>query len=300
MNMKKIILTALILFSSLSLSFAQPKLEPKPYYPQRIVSTLPSSTEMLFALGAGYQVVGVTRFCKYPPEAQKKTIIGGLLDVNYEIIYSLNPDLAIIQSGAAENKNMFDKMKIPTLEIETRSMEGIIKSIRDIGAATGRIKEAEEVAGNIEKKIQFIQSKVSGLKTPRVLVTFLRPVGDGEIHDVYIAGNHTFFQDIIKIVGGQNAYDGNQFVTSPVVNAEGIIQMKPDVIIELMGDLPLKDFSVEKALKDWDMLSELDAYKNKRIYIMDKQYAGIPGPRITLTLDEIARYVHPEVNWDKE
>lgn len=293
--MRKFLSVILLSCTWISLSYAQ-----SGPGPQRIVSTLPSSTEMLFAVGAGDQVVGVTRFCKFPPEAQEKTIIGGLLDINYEIIYSLNPDLAVIQAGEGENKTMFEKMKIPVLEIETRSMDGIIKSIRDIGAAVGRIKEAEEVAGNIERKIQFIEDKVSALNKPRVLVTFLRPVGDGEIHDVYIAGNHTFFNDVIKIAGGQNAYEGYRVVTSPVVNAEGIIQMNPDVIIELMGDLPQKDFSVEQALKDWGMLSDLSAYKNKRIYIMDKQYAGIPGPRITMTLDEVARYVHPETHWGTE
>lgn len=267
---------------------------------ERIVSMLPSSTEMLYMVGAGDQVIGVTRYCKFPPEAQEKTIVGGLLDINFEVVYGLNPDLIIIQDKDGDKVAMFKKMGIEVLEIETRTVKGILEAIQLIGEATDNADKAQEIVQKIEQRIKNIEDKVEALDKPMVVVTFLRPLGEGNIREVYIAGNHTYFDDLINIVGGKNAYQGSQLVTSPVVSAEGVMSMNPDVIVELMGTLNEVGITKEQALKDWDVLKELDAYKNGRIHLIDKSYAGIPGPRITEALDDLVRFVHPEIDWDKE
>ena len=271
---------------------------PKTKEYRRIISLLPSTTEILFALDLGDQVVGVTKFCKFPPEAQRKTIIGGLLDINFEIIYRLQPDLVVISTDHQDYKVKFKDMGINVLEVETKSVSGIIESIKIIGSQLNREKEAADLTRAIQKKIDDIQAKTKDLPKPRVLITFLRPVGEGEIRDVYIAGNLTYFNDLIRIVGAENAYQGTTLITSPVVSAEGILRMDPDIIIEVMSTIHDSNLKIEDAMKDWDILSEIRAYKNRRIYILTNPYMDIPGPRLIQALDDIARTIHPQINWN--
>jgi len=284
---KSIILLALLLAAPLA---AHPDKAP-----ERIVSLLPSTTEILFALGLDKEIVGVTKFCKYPPQAQTKTIVGGLLDTNYEIVYRLHPDLVVLASEHADHKTKLTDMGINILEIETRRVSSVLDSIKSIGEATGRPEEAEAIINKIEQKINSLKERTQGLPKPRVLVTFLRPIAEGDIRDVYIAGSFTYFNDIMDIVGAENAYQGSELITSPIVSAEGILQMDPDVIIEVMAPLGETNISVESVLKDWDILPELKAYKNKRIYILTGSYIDIPGPRLVEALNDIVRCIHPQI-----
>ena len=264
----------------------------------RIVSLLPSVTEILFALGLDEEVIGVTKFCKFPPQAQTKTIVGGLIDTNYEIIYRLHPDLVILATEHADHQAKLKDMGIDVLKIETRQVQSVLDSIALIGKTLHREKEAAAILENIQNKIRTIREKIKDAPPPRVLVTFLRPVGEGEIRDVYIAGNFTYFNDILDIVGAKNAYQGTQLITSPIVSAEGILHLDPDIIIEVMAPLNESHIHINDALKDWDMLPELKAYKNKRIYILTGSYMDIPGPRLVAALDDIARAVHPQLDWN--
>ena len=265
---------------------------------KRLVSLSPSITELLYVLDLQDKIVGVTRYCKFPPEAQKKPQVGGLFDVNYEFLYSLNPDLVLMQINEGEEKSTLKKMGIKTLEVETRSVTGIIDSIRVIGQMFDRQDKASDLIQDIENKIQNIKEKTKNLPKPRVLITFLRPLKEGDIREVYIAGNHTYFNDLIELAGGQNAYEGPDLITSPVVSAEGILHMNPDTIIELMTDSQEKNVSIEEIKHDWDMLPELTAYKTHRIHILRQPFIGIPGPSIAKTLDILVRLIHPEINWD--
>lgn len=293
--MRKIFLTLLLCFSFLGQASAQ---EHKEYH--RIVSLLPSITEILFAIGAKDQVIGVTKFCKYPPETQEKTIIGGLLDTNYEIIYRLKPDLVIVATEQGDQKDKLKGMGFDIIEVETRDVSKIMESIRKLGKLLGHEDGAQKVMNDIQNKIDEIKEKTKDLPKPRVMVTFLRPVGEKTIRDVYIAGTFTYFKDLLDIVGAVNAYEGTSMITSPVFSAEGILRMDPDVIIEVMPTLHESKLTKEVALEDWAMLSQLKAYQNKRIYIISESYADIPGPRLVDMLDEMARYTHPEVDWSKK
>lgn len=264
----------------------------------RIVSLLPSTTEILFALGLDEEIIGVTKYCKYPPQAQTKTIVGGLIDTNYEIVYRLHPDLVILASEHADHQAKFKDMGTPVLQVETRRVSSVFDSIQLIGEAVGRQKEAAAIIEKIQNKINTIKQKTAEIPKPRVLITFLRPIGEGDIRDVYIAGDFTYFNDILDIVGAQNAYQGSSLITSPIVSAEGILQLDPDIIIEVMAPLSETKLTAQDVLKDWDMLSELKAYKNKRIYILTGSYIDIPGPRLVEALDDIVRSIHPQIDWN--
>ena len=263
---------------------------------QRIISLAPSITEFLFELGLEDRIVGVTRFCKFPKEAQLKESVGGLLDPNFEIIYRLNPDLVIYHHGATNHEQTLKAMKLKTLTTTSTSIKGILKSIDDMGTLFDKKQKADSIKKKIQDKIDNLESKTRNVSAPRVLITYWRPLGEGKITQAYIAGNDTFFNELIKIAGGINAYQGPHAIISPVISAEGILRINPDVIIEINGELHKTGFSVADALEDWQNLSDLGAYKNKKIFILNKSHSGIPGPRITQTMQDLARCIHPEVD----
>jgi len=293
-QVKNFIFILLFLVTSLTVCCAEA--EQKSY--QRIVSMLPSITEILFALDVGDQVVGVTRYCDYPPEARKKAKVGGILDTNYEVLFHMNPDLVLVGATNSDQKQRVEDMGIEVVELETKSIEGVLDSIRILGAMLNRQKQAASIAAMIEEKIKEIQSKTKDLPKPRVLITFLRSFGEGIIRDVYVAGNDTYFNDVMEVVGSVNAYEGPDFITSPVVSAEGIFRMNPDVIIELLTTLKDTKYSKEDVLRDWNMLSGLKAYQSKKIHIFSEKYLGIPGPRLVQTLETVVRVIHPDIDWD--
>ncbi len=261
----------------------------------RIISFSPSVTETLYALGLGERIVAVTRYCLYPPEAQKKPTIGGLLDVNFEQVYRLKPDLLIFSAINLDQRNIFEKMGIKTLEVDTKSVQSVLDSIQIIGITLGKEKRALEIVNKINNHINEIRSSVKNLDRPSVLVTFLRPVGEGNIREAYIAGNDSYFNDLLDITGGSNAYQGTVLITSPLVTTEGIIQMNPDVVVEIMNMLKKTNLSTKDVIRDWDVLSSIPAVKNKRIYVLDESYIGIPGPRIVHALDDLLEAIHPEI-----
>ena len=190
-------------------------------------------------------------------------------------------------------------MGIETLLMETRSIPEILRSITMLGSLLGREKEGRAIVQDLESTIQTIQTKTANLKKPKVLITYLRPIGEGTIRDVFVAGNFTYFEDLINITGGENAYRGSQQITSPVLSAEGILRLNPDIIIELMSNTLEAKYSPEIIKKDWDMLPQLDAYQNKHIYILQQPYISIPGPRLGRALLDIAAIIHPEIDWSK-
>ncbi len=264
---------------------------------ERIVSLAPSVTEILYAIGAGDKVVGVSEFCRFPPEATLKPKVGGLLDPNFESIYQLDPSLIILLSTNVTSKPQFDKMSIPTLEVGTNSVEEVLGGIQMIGKALKKENEAKALIDSIVKKVSVIKSKTKDLPRPTVLIIFWRAVGEGKIREAYIAGSDKFHNQLIDLAGGKNAYETSREVISPLVSAEGILKMDPDFIIEVMSEAEMSGFSNADLLEDWKSMPELKAYKNKHIYVLNKSYMGIPGPRLTNALEDMARTIHPEVKW---
>lgn len=261
---------------------------------QRIVSLLPSATETLYALGVQDRIAGVTRYCVYPPEATQKPNVGGLVDVNYEAVYNLSPDLVVIETNSRAQVEKFREMGIETFELETRSVDGILASITRLGAKLDRAEEAAKIVQRIKSVIDRVKKSVEGRPKPTVLVTYYRNVGEGVINDVYIAGDHTYYNELIEIAGGTNAYQGTDVITSPIVTPEGILAMNPDIIIELMSMINQTGVTREDVLADWTMLSDLKAYQNHNIHVFNESYTGLPGPRLDLAVKDMWRIIHPE------
>jgi iron complex transport system substrate-binding protein len=144
--------------------------------------------------------------------------------------------------------------------------------------------------------MERIRQKTAGLPSPRVMVSIGRNLGSGKLKDVYISGKEGFYDEMIEIIGGVNAYSGG--VAFPVVSSEGIITMNPEVIIDMVPDIEEKGWNPEMIQKEWDALPQVDAVKNHRVYVFGEDYVAVPGPRFISIMEKMARVMYPDINWD--
>ncbi len=264
--------------------------------PDRIVSLAPSITETLFALGLGDRVVGVTRYCDYPPEAQTRAIVGGFVDPNYEAIVKLEPDLVALLVIHDEAKSRLTGLRVPILAVDHRTIPGILDSFVQLADRCGAHDRGLELAAQCEARMDEIAQISQGLTRPRVLISSAREFGTGRIESVYAAGRNQWHDELIRLAGGENAYpdDGIPF---PEVSPEGILRIDPDVIIELAPKAETGDYTKEQIIAEWDSVPGLRAAQEKRIYVLNGDYVGLPGPRFVQLLEDIARALHPEADW---
>jgi iron complex transport system substrate-binding protein len=264
---------------------------------ERIISLSPSITETLFSLNLGDKVVGVTRFCNYPPEAKDVKEVGGYLDINYEGVVALKPDLVILLPEHEKAKAYLTELKIKFLEVDNKTVSDILNSIKIIGDSCCAKSEATKLLTSIEKTILQIKEKTKNLQKPKTLISIGRTLDATTLKDVYIAGLPTYFNELIEIAGGTNAFQ-NKNVAYPMISAEGLIHLNPQVIIELIPDLNEETLSKEMVLQAWKNIESVEAVKNSRVVILNSDYISIPGPRFIELLKDISKAIHPEIIWD--
>ncbi|MHB8897456.1 MAG: ABC transporter substrate-binding protein [Thermoguttaceae bacterium] len=274
-----------------------PALASRDAVPQRIITMAPSVTETVFALGLGDRVVGVSDYCNYPPEALAKPKIGGLLNPNFERIVGLHPDAVLLLESSVQDPSVFGKLQIPFLEVDHLGIDGVVASIRQIGAACGAESRAQAILDDIGRRLDRISEKTAGRRPPRVMVAIDRTLGAGSLQDVYIAGRDGHIDRILELAGGRNAWTGGR-VRFPVVSQEGILQIDPEVIVDLACALAGKNADAAVLRGDWQCLAEVDAVRNGRVYLVADAYATIPGPRFILFVEKLARLLHPDVDWE--
>jgi len=263
----------------------------------QIISLAPSTTEMLFSLGLGDKVVGVSEFCNYPEEAKAKPKMGGLMNPNYEAIVAAKPDVVIVLSEMLEPIDKLKSLKIDTLALDHSTVEDIFMSITRIGECCGAKDQVKKVLKELTSKMTAIQTKYANEPYPKVLVI----VGHDISQDItkppvnIKAAGDEFYNQMISYAGGKNAYSGT--VSFPTVNNESIISMNPEVIIDLVpaGKNPI---DTKVIIKQWQNLSQVDAVKKNRIYVFTEDYMTIPGPRVVMALEKLAKAIKPELAAD--
>jgi iron complex transport system substrate-binding protein len=257
--------------------------------PERIISLAPSNTEILFALGLGERVVAVTEYCNYPPEAQEKPKIGGFSTPNIEKVVALSPDLVLATS-------IHEKEIIPALEgkgltiftLDPKTVDEVLESITLVGEVTGRGETVSRLVEGMRNRIKVVTDKTDNLpeaEKPRVFyITWHDPLKT--------PGAETRHNELIKMAGGTNiARDLTGYAT---ISLEAIIEANPQVIIAGVGmgsgeDLPLQYVRNEPRLRN------VDACINHRVYSIDVDLCGRPGPRIVDALEKFAEFIHPEL-----
>jgi iron complex transport system substrate-binding protein len=258
--------------------------------PQRIISIIPAVTEMLFAIGAGPQVIAVGSFDHYPPEVEKLQRVGALIDPDVERILSLRPDLVAVYRSQADLRVQLERAKVPVYLYSHAALPDITTTIRDLGVRVGRAREAADLARSIESRIAGIRQRLNGRPRPRTLVVFDRE--SLTLRGIYASGGFGFIHDMLEAAGGENVFAD---VKQQAVQAttELILAKRPEVILELRGETvaaPLR----AREIAVWQALSSVPAVRAGRVYFIDQQLTVIPGPRVADAIDLIARTLHPE------
>lgn len=262
-------------------------------YPRRIISVAPAITEILFALGCGDCVVGVSDYCKYPPEAAGKQTIGGYFNPDYETIAALKADLIILYPEHENQKKRVERLGLRTLIVNQETLAGLLEGITKIGAAVGKTAAAAELRASLQSRLDRVAAVTRDVSRPKVLITAGREAGTGDISGVYIAGKGNFYTGLLKFAGGENAYPGS--LPLPQVSKESMIQMAPDVIVEMLGDLAPQGVSQAAIIADWQTLPRIPAVADGRVYLFTDDFDVVPGPRIMNTLEKLAALLHPEL-----
>jgi len=255
--------------------------------PQRIISLAPSNTEVLFALGLGDKVVGVTEFCNYPPEALEMEKIGGFTTPDIEKIIALQPDLILAGSiHAAEVIPALENIGLTVFALAPENLDGILEDIRMVGKITGEEDEASKLVAQMETRIEAITDKTNNLEN-RPMVFYIT------WHDpLWSVGSGVTIQELIEKAGGVNIF---QDITGhKMVNLEEVIARNPEIIIACTGHGEAKDEPFKWAKKE-PRLMVTEANKNNTIYQIDTDLVGRDGPRIVDALEWLAYFIHPEI-----
>ena len=258
--------------------------------PKRIISLVPALTEMLFAIGSGPQVVGVSSFDDYPPEVKSLPRVGALVDPDMERILSLRPDLVIVYGSQTAVETQLTRAGIRAYNYRHAGLAGVFSTIRDLGNTVGRTRESEQVARQIQQRLDSIKMRVAGLQRVRTLLVFERDLGS--LRGLYASGGVGFMHDILGIVGGINVFaDVSRESVQPSV--ETILARAPDMILEVRPTgLPRERIPAERRV--WEALPSIPAVRKGQIHIVTDDYLVTPGPRVAQAAEAIARLIHPE------
>jgi iron complex transport system substrate-binding protein len=245
---------------------------------KRIVSIVPSATELVFAAGAGDLLVGVTEFCEYPPEAKGIAKIGSMR-VNYEQIVALKPDLIVSAHNlAARTNEQLLGLNLRVLAIDPQSLEDVSKAIRLLGDVTGRRETAAAAASAFDQRVASVLTRLKGI-TRRPTV-YLEASSTPHAASPGMTGD-----EIIRLAGGTNVITESYAGKWIPISWEMVLSRDPDFVIVAHEYEPYP----------WDRpgWSTLKASKEER-RLVDKGEFLYPTPRLAMGLERLARLLHPE------
>ena len=300
MKMKQLGIFVVMLSLLVSLvTGCQPRFQPGPYtddmgrvvsideIPQRIVSHVPSITEILFVLGLEERVVGVDDYSDYPEEAKSKPSVGNYFNPSIENIVALDPDL-VLTDGHSESIKQLDELGINYLVLQPKDIDGILKNIELVGRVTATERRAREVVEEMKDSISQVADKVKGAPRVRVFYTFATT----DLNNPWTAGPGTFIDSLLAMAGGENIAAKLQ-VPWAQISIEEVVAADPDIII-LSASMGSAATRIE-ALRQHPIWREMTAVKQSRVYTVDSNLVNRSGPRIVQALQEIARMIHPEL-----
>jgi iron complex transport system substrate-binding protein len=256
---------------------------------QRIISLAPSTTEQLFAVGAGEQVVGVTLYDNYPPQVQQVERVGGYVakSISMEKILSLKPDLVLsrgtIQLSVVE---ALERVGIAVLAIEPQTVEEVYAATTLIGQLTMRELQASTIVADLRQRVSHVQAQVAAIPAEQRVTVFYKAYDEPLI----AAGPATFIGHMIELAGGVNIF-ADRPEHYPQISAEEVLRRNPAVILGpvLQGGNLSRVQTLSRP--GWQHLA---AVKNHRIHLLDDDLISRPGPRLASALEVMARTLYPE------
>ncbi|MFZ7943470.1 MULTISPECIES: ABC transporter substrate-binding protein [Bacillaceae] len=258
--------------------------------PEKIVSLIPSNTEIAYALGAEKEIVGVSDFDNYPEEVTKKEKIGGM-EVNLEKIISLQPNLVLAHASTAHNSEAgLQQLKDAGIAVlvvnDAQNFDQVFDSISMIGKATGETKKADELIQGMKDKIADIKEKAKNIKEKKTVFIEVSPAPD-----IFTTGKNTFMNEMLTMINAENlANDQEGWIK---LDQEEIIKRNPDVIITTYGGYEeTKPAEQVLSRKGWE---NVNAVKNKQVIDVDSDRVTRSGPRIVEGVEDLAKAIYPEV-----
>jgi iron complex transport system substrate-binding protein len=277
--------------------------------PKRIVSLSPSNTEILFAVGAGNRVVGVTDHCNYPSDLESRVSlgkivrVGGYWDPSVETILGLKPDLVLISTAKCTIKTNNCKTKcsrrcektekvanglkglgINVVMLAPHSLDDVLDGILLVGNVTGKATEAKALVNNLRQRINSVimESKKSS-SHPKVYFEVW--------NDPYISVNQkTWIGNIIQLAGGKNAF-ADSATEWPMISSKDIIERNPDILVfPVISGVPRfwGSFDDVKKRQGWQVIS---AIKEVRLYEVERDLISRPGPRLVESLELLGKII---------
>ncbi|OGW34770.1 MAG: hypothetical protein A2X58_13375 [Nitrospirae bacterium GWC2_56_14] len=274
--------------------------------PQRIVSLAPSTTEILFALGLGDRIVGVTSFCDYPEDAKKKPKIGGMSNPSLEAVVTMKPDLVVMTTDGnpKEFEARLRSLKIRTYVFTARRLAELPQGIRDMGAFVGAQERSDRLAQEIQDGLDRFKTRKSEIRKKQAPSPFFplppgeRGGGEGNYHaqsamkkvlfivwpePLIVAGPGTVMDDAIALLGYENIAAAAK-TSYPKYSIEEVIRRAPDVIfVGKASGMDIRDVS-QKILK---RLASVPAVRNGSIYYISDNLYRL-GPRVIKGIEELA------------
>ena len=283
---KKVAAAALLIAAAGISSDAHPgqQADARAKAPARIVSLVPAVTEMLFAIGAGPRVVGVSSFDHFPPEVERLPRVGALLDPDVERILSLRPDLVVVYRSQTDVLAQLGRAQIPLFVYSHAGLADVTATMRRLGERVGLGTEAERLATEIERRLETMRAASAKATRPRTLVVFGRDAF--ALRGIYASGGIGFVNDMVTAAGGDNVFaDAKREAVQ--ATSELIISRAPEVIIELRAE-PMDGATKEKELRTWSALASVPAVRSGKVRILDDPRTVVPGPRVAEGIELIA------------
>lgn len=254
--------------------------------PARIVSLSPGVTEIVFALGEGRRLVGVTELCDYPEEARSISRVGGFLSPDLERIAALKPDLCLAawNGSPPPATGRMKELGIPVFAVHPENLDGVMEAVRTIGWLLDAGLKADELVRSMRERLDRVKSRIAlAGNLPGVFFQ----IG---VSPIVSAGGHTLVDELITLSGGRNLAAGP--VSFPRFSREQVLALRPEVIVvSSMGRREV----FEKTADDWREWQSLPAAGADRIHVVDSNLFDRPTPRLLDGLELLARIIHPEL-----
>jgi iron complex transport system substrate-binding protein len=258
---------------------------------RRIVSIVPAVTEMLFAIGAGPNVVAVTSFDTWPAEVARLPKVGALLDPDIERIILLRPDLVIVYGAESELRTKLSRAGIRTYPYVMGGLANLTKTMRELGRQVGQVAGADAAAAAIDARFDAIRHRVAGRPRPRTLLVFGRE--PGALRAIDASGGVGFLSDMVELAGGENVF-GSVKRESVRVGTEEIFAARPEIIIDLHYGRELAPEQIDRERAAWKSLAAVPAVREGKVALLVGNQFVVPGPRLVDAAEAIADVIHPQ------
>lgn len=259
---------------------------PAALFPQRVVSLAPGLTEIVFALGRGGKLVGVTRFCDFPAAAKEIAKVGGFLDFSMEALVALAPDIVLAYpEHSARLRALPPRVRVVT--VAHNRLSDLLASLATIGRELNAAGEGRRLAEGIRLRLAGLSRGVAAERRTRVL--FVAGRNPDELKNMFIVGRNDFLNDLLEAAGGTNAYPGK--VDYPNISLETVIALNPEFIFEISAHY--EGIADERIFALWRPLSMVTAVAAGQVRVIRDPSWLRPGPRVAQVAEDLARILHP-------